>query len=382
MGYGSHTIKNRLNNLQTLSKVFTTLGAMSFVGMVFIQTVHAAEGHRVPGSRYTSGRAAALGGAFIPLADDGASALFYNPAGFGKIRQAHLEPINLQLQANSEYTNNVGLNFFKFSSLSSYAPTLNEKPGTFPGFSGALFPNFSFRGFGFGVLMQSRFAATSNGGNIRYRSRYQMIPAVGGAVRIASGVMRIGYSLQWVNQATGDITVPANSHVLGYNQGLAQGAAFSHNLGWALTLPFEYLPALNIVARNIGGARYTRTSLMPLARNSTGAIETEKMSIDASLSFTTKMGSGTGFNTVFEYKDALNSSGTSALMRTSFGLEFVIRDIIFVRGGLGAGYPTAGFGVRRKTGEFSLSWFSEETGNSFRSERDIRYVLHYAIRAF
>src|SRR5690606_24664564 len=85
-----------------------------------------ARGERVPGSRYTSARAAAMGDAFLPLADDAAAALFYNPAGLGKIRGNWFEPLNLQLQANSGYFSNVSLDFYKVLSLNSYAPVLAE----------------------------------------------------------------------------------------------------------------------------------------------------------------------------------------------------------------------------------------------------------------
>ena len=52
----------------------------------------ASEANSVPGSRYMSGRAAAMGDAFLPLADDGASAVFYNPSAIARLKDPRFEP--------------------------------------------------------------------------------------------------------------------------------------------------------------------------------------------------------------------------------------------------------------------------------------------------
>jgi hypothetical protein len=336
----------------------------------------------VPGSRYTSGRAAALGDAFIPLADDGASGLFYNPAGIGKIRTTQFEPVNLGLQVNSDYLGMVDRNFYQLPSLSGYAPTISGAEPAAPGFSAALFPNGFTRGFAFGVLMQAETRAQAQGANLRYRSLYQFIPTVGGALRLASGVVRLGYSLQWVNQASGDRTVPLSSPELGYNQGLAEGSALSHNVGFALTLPYQYLPSLNIVARNLLGAKFGSYSLVPLARNKSGTPADEPASYDASISYVARSAAGSLFNFVFEFRDLTNTSAISVLGRAVAGIEWDFRGQFYLRGGWRDGYPSAGLGLRRRTSEVSLSWYSEEAGTSYHDAQDTRWILHYQIRAF
>ena len=344
-------------------------------------TVDAASG-LLQGSRYTSARGVAMGDAFLPLADDGASALFYNPAGLGKIRKLSVEPMNIQFQMNSEYVSHFDTNFYKITSLSSYAPVLAKSPGAFPGVSAAYVPTFAFRDFGFGMLLENRLAATASNGLVHYRSRYSLIPTAGGALRLASGILRIGYSLQWVNQTSGDVTVPATSGPLGYDQKLSQGSALSHNLGFALSLPFAYLPSFNIVARNVGTAKYRGFSLLPVAKNSSGTPLDEPMTVDASISFQPKTGVGGGFNLVLQGRDLTNQSGISLLTRLAVGSEFTFREKLALRFGIGNGYPSLGLGLKTAKAEFSLSWFSEETGASFRSERDTRYILQYQVRAF
>jgi hypothetical protein len=336
----------------------------------------------VPGSRYTSGRAAALGDAFLPLGDDAAAALFYNPAVFGKLRGVKFELFNFQFQMNSQYLNMARLNFYQFPSLSNYAATLSGKEGAFPAGSASVFPNFSVGGFGFGVLMHSQIAAKASGTTLRYRSKYQLIPAIGTGVRLASGVVKMGYSLQWINQALGDLTVENTVDPLGYNQGLAKGSALSHNFGFAVTLPVTYLPSVNIVARNILNAKFTGTAIMPLTKNDSGVPPDEPMSIDVSYSMQSKVGKGGYFNYVYELRDVTNRSTISFLGRAAMGIEFTFRELFYLRGGWGSGYPCAGLGLKRKGAEFSLSWFSVEAGRQYHEEKDTRYVLHYQIRAF
>src|SRR4051812_20705386 len=116
----------------------------------------ASEANSIPGSRYTSGRGGALGDAMLPLADDGASGLFYNPAAIAGLKDFRVEPLNMQLQMNDGYLSALGTSSYKVASLSSYKEALKENPDTRHGMSAMLLPNFYFRGFAAGVLVEDR----------------------------------------------------------------------------------------------------------------------------------------------------------------------------------------------------------------------------------
>lgn len=336
-------------------------------------------GDSIKGSRYVSGRGAALGDAFIGLADDVAGGLFYNPAGLAKIKQFSFEPFNLQIQSNSKLASGFGGNGYKITSLPGYQENLR---GSQRGASGGVFSGLGFRGFGVGVLAQSRVLGFKDGTNIRYRSTYQLIPAVGGALNLASGVLRMGYSFQWVNQAKGDKTITDSSTPMGWNQQLAQGSGFSHNFGLSLTLPFVYLPSIHVVARDIGGLKFNNKSLYGFASNAQGVPEVEKTSLDAAMGFVTKIGRGFQLNSQLAYRDALDVSELPKLAHVAIGLEFSVREKFYLRGGFGSGYPSAGIGIKTTHSELNLSWFSEELSGAYRAERDIRYMLHYVLKAF
>ena len=194
--------------------------------------------------------------------------------------------------------------------------------------------------------------------------------------------MRLGYSLQWVNEAQGSVVASTGADPLGYNQNLPTGSGLSHNLGFAMTLPVSYLPQLDVVLRNILGVHYSSFAISPLTTNANGTPPDEPMTIDASVSIQPKLGSGTTMNMVAELRDATNQSGESLLDRGVAGVEVNIRNSFFIRGGYGSGYPSAGFGSRRNGGEFSFAWYSENIGVPGTPTRDVRFVLQFQNRIF
>jgi hypothetical protein len=369
----------------SLARLSGSLHCLIFVQALLILSTGQAFARQdvVPGSRYTSARAAALGDAFMPLGDDGASALFNNPAAVGKIRKFQAEPMNLGLMANGGFTDSMGLDSYKIYSLSGNLPKLSASPGAYQGGGISILPNIAGPGFAVGVLMQNEFGASADAaGNVHYRSLYQFIPAAAFGLRLAGGIVRIGYSLQWVNEAVGDVTAPAGTDPLGYNQGLPQGSGFSHTMGFALTLPIAFLPSINIVGRNLLGTPFNMRSIVPIAASSPGAPATEPMSVDASFSVQPKIDSGIYSNVSLVYRDATNSSSDAPLGRLALGTELSFRDFLFLRGGFGGGYPSAGLGLRMKRGEFSFAWYSTEVGGSLYAQRDIRYMLQFMVRSF
>jgi hypothetical protein len=238
-------------------------------------------------------------------------------------------------------------------------------------------------GFGFGILMLSQLAAQVNSsGSLTYRSLYQFVPAMGFGVRLLDGVLRIGYSLLWVNEATGTQTV-AVSNSIGWNQNLYQGSGLSNNIGIALVAPIRTLPALNFVVRNLFGTSYSASMMpFPLALSSLGTPATDPMSFDASLSFQPRIGNGAILNLVVEDRDITNNSGMAFIGHWALGGEIDFRNRIFLRGGWGSGYPSAGLGLKSPGMELSLAWFTEEIGTSYLSQGDTRYMLQYKLKIY
>src|SRR4051812_37177669 len=109
------------------------LGPARVLLFAFLLTEQVAQGRwdLVPGSRYTSSRAAALGDATLPLGEDGASGLFYNPSTLAKPTVSALELLNISLYGNVNYLQNINGDFYKVTNLSGFLPTLQKNPGNF-----------------------------------------------------------------------------------------------------------------------------------------------------------------------------------------------------------------------------------------------------------
>jgi hypothetical protein len=118
------------------------------------------------------------------------------------------------------------------------------------------------------------------------------------------------------------------------------------------------------------------------AKNPSGSIPDEKMSLDSSLGFLTKISAGWSLASQFAYRDATNSSGAAALSHFAAGLEFTAMDRIFLRAGFGSRYPSAGLGIRTSRAEVNFAWFSEDLGTGTTPIRDMRYLFQFLFKAF
>jgi hypothetical protein len=348
---------------------------------------------RIPGSRFITARAAGMGDQFIASADD-ATALFYNPAGLAKIKRFNLETLT-QFGINMAFVKTLTLNSYKFFSLPLYQPVLANNVGLSPGVSGAVFPNVSFRGFAAGVLYQNRVTAKDRGdGTIRNRSRFELIPTAGVSIPLYSGIFKLGYSVQYLNVAKGNVLIDTATDAVGYNEKLYEGTALSHTAGFTFTVPAAYLPSVHVVARNVNNTVYTSSALLPLAKNSSGAPATEPMTVDAAFGLTPKAGGGTSVSVNFQGRDILNPefitnvlSFTNLLNLKCFELigssvEVNIRDRVFLRGGFGSGSPSAGIGFRGGRSELNIGWWSEDVGDDYHDEKDMRFTIQYTMRTF
>jgi hypothetical protein len=335
----------------------------------------------IPGPRYLSARSAAMGEAFLTLAEDSASSLFVNPAGLANGRAMSAELLNIGLEANQDFVSGVDINSIKVTSLPAYFPTL--RPEEYPGVGLTLLPSFSAPGFGFGILMQSRLAASAANGVVNYRSSYRFVPAFGMGVRLAGGMFRLGYALHFVNQAEGEVVgVPSTASPLGYNQQLSQGSAISHNVGVTIAVPITYLPTLSLVARNVMSAQFTDFSLIPFARNSSGVPATEPMSVDAAFSLQPRFRGGGFVSYVLQLKDATNQSGFSLVDRTALGFEWNVKGAFALRAGYSLGEIQAGLGFKTSRADVNVSWHTEELGTPAASVRERRWLFQYVVKAF
>ena len=363
-----------------MKKYFSVMMTVS-IGFISLPKISMSNDDIVPGSRFTSARGAAMGDAYLSLSDDVTSALFYNPANLAKIRKFEVEPVNISVDVNNVFYNSANSNSLNATNLSKYVSTLSNVSQQMSSFGGSVAPSFGFPGFGFSILVDSQMAAQVNSDqSVTYRAHYQLIPALGFAKRLLGGALKLGYSLQWVNQASGTETVTSGDVSQGYSGGIAQGSGFSHNFGLLATIPMKNLPTFGLVARNVMGTSYSTSSLMAFSKTPSGVPSTDPMSIDGSFSLQPKLGSGVLMNLAFEGKDLANASGDTTVGHLAAGGEVNFVNKVFLRGGWAAGYPSAGLGLRRLGTQISFAYFTQRVGSVGSFVPDTRYMLQYEMR--
>jgi len=338
----------------------------------------------MPGSAFISGRGAAMGDAMLPLGDSISVGLYNNPANLGKMRKAEAEPLNIGLYGNTGFTSTINSGFYNAVNLASYLPELQRVPGQWVGTGESFLTGFGFPGFSIGILAQTQLAGQydSTSGAVSYRSKFQLIPAVGSGFRLFDGILRFGYSLQWVNQAVGVQTVSATSTSLAYNEGLSQGSGLANTMGIALTAPIRLLPSVNVVVRNVLGTYYGAYTLLPVASNSSGLPSTDPMTVDASFSIQPRLARGAAMNLVLVDRDVFNTTGVVFMGHVALGAEISFQDHFFLRGGWNGGYFSCGVGLKRPGGEVNLAYYTEEIGSQYMSQGDTRFLLQYQLRGF
>ena len=346
--------------------------------LVFSLTAHARP-YNYPAIRYESVTSESMGGVTLPLSDDIGNALMNNPAALAKNTKFRAEIINLNLDANTSMVSNIGLNTLKMTGLSGMESSLNSNTNQIYGAAYSNMSAVAWGGLGIGLLMQERSVAYSDGTNIHYQTLSQTVPTIGYGFSLARGIVRVGYSFQYVNETTGTGQAAATDSTASFLNGLDQGHGFSQNASVNFVFPFTYLPTVSIIGRNLGGLHYTSGSLASFGNGVVGLPADEPTSVDASLNFTVRISGELKSGWYFQYKDMTGTSGLPFLEKLNTGLEVNVSKSVSVRAGLTGTQFSAGFGYKSDMSEINLAWYHEQTPFPGLSYWDTRYALQYKI---
>lgn len=318
-----------------------------------------------------------LGGVTLPISDEIGNALFNNPAALARNTKFKSEFLNLGLDANSGILGDIGLSTTKMTGLGGMSETLNANPNKLYSEGISNLTAVAWGGLGVGLLFQERVRAYSDGTTANYETLSQVIPAVGYGLSLARGVIRVGYSLQWVNQTAGTASAPSNSQA-SFLSGINQGRGFSHTGSVNFVFPFTYVPTLSLVARNIGGVHYSSGSLLSRAQNITGIPGDERMSVDASLNFMVRISGTAKTYWYVQYRDATGAYPSPLLEKLNVGLDLGLSDHFGIRVGMTGTHYSFGVGYKSDSSEINLARYDEQTPFSDFAW-DTRYALQYKI---
>jgi hypothetical protein len=328
----------------------------------------------------TSGRALAMGNAYLSKVDDG-WASFYNPAGLGSVRglQSHL--VNIHLESNSGFLDITG-NGAVTNSISKYSSAFDpvslrqlhvDNPGNISHARMHAFPNITFRGITLGYVYskQNRARLKSVTDDFEVSERVDSGPVFSLSASLFGGVLKFGASVTHLTRkqlqkdfASGDpVSIDASTD---YKQG-----NMTHIVaGTRLTLPITALPTFSAVLRNSSGADWDTPELG-------GTPDKIPQTFDYGFSITPNIGRTFRIHIEADIRDAGNRyENVPSQRKMSLGIEFDYMRSMFVRFGYGDGWGTAGVGVRNKDFIFDLSTYAiEASEDGVREDEDRRFLM-------
>lgn len=329
----------------------------------------------------TSGRALAMGNAYMAKVDDSAAA-FYNPAGLGTVRDAHFHLTNFHLEANKDWIDlgtggtlgDAASNFNKGFKIDGTRELLKDHPGSFSHSRFHLMPNFTARYISLGYLYSNQMRGAYGeqaGAQFEYAKRTDSGPYLSLNLSFFGGIIKLGATGIYLTRKEVFGESDINTALALENADYKKGRALLFTTGFKFTLPVYALPTFAVKMNNATARAFNPSD------GYGGAPDNVKQSIDVGFSLTPAIGKTTRIHWEINYRDTNNKfKDTDSIRKLGLGLEFDFRRIFFIRFGYGDGFGSGGLGIRTRKLEFDLTTYAvDSTNSSFRGEEDRRFVL-------
>lgn len=328
----------------------------------------------------TSGRAMALGNAYVARVDDAAAA-FYNPAGLGTVRKAHLHLSNLHIEMNKgwmdarsgESFTDIPSNIADGLSIEGMRNLLNQNRGVVSNSRLQFMPNFTARYFSLGYMYSHQTRGTigvESNAQYEYASRRDHGPYAALNVSLFGGVMKFGVTGVYLTRKEVFGEADPDQAITVTDQDYKKGRALLFTSGFKLTLPVAALPTFAVKMNNATSKSFSASD------GYGGAPNEVRQSIDVGFSLSPNIGKTTRVHLELNYKDATEKYDVKSKRRIGAGVELDFRRVFFVRAGYGDGYGSGGLGVRTRKLEFDLTTYAvDTTSDEFRGEEDRRFAL-------
>lgn len=329
-------------------------------------------------ARYISTKGNSLGGVTLPLTHEVTNCLFNNPACLARNMGMQGDLVNLNLELNSGSLNHFGFSTFQSLSLNGMKKILDKSPNEVNAYGAGVSTAFSWGGLSAGLLVQEKVMALYDGTQYHYSTLSQTIPAVGVAVPLARGVVRVGYGLQWVNKSVGSVSTAQPQAFL---DGLSDGQGFSHNASVNIIIPYRFLPTFSLAAKNLFGTAYSKGSLLSRASQPVAAPGDEPMILDAALDFQIRITGESKTHWYFQYQDISNQTLLPVLERLSNGLDIQFNRNFSIQAGFKGLKYALGLHYRGEQSSVGLSWYQTQSplpvGPAWNTHYQLQYTLHF-----
>lgn len=330
---------------------------------------------------YTGVRQLGMGGAYVSTVND-ETAILTNPAGLGKLRDTTFTFIDPEISGSFDDTKIATLsNVSNVLNTQGLLDSLNQSRGTHWNAKAQFFPSIVTTNFGAGLhaKIETNAEVDSAGNTFRLDYTDDYAAALGYCFRFFGGVVKFGTSARIINRSEIHKDIPVNSTNLTLNTLASEGLGIGGDLGMIVTAPVQFLPALSVVVRDVGGTSYELSNGL---FNSTATKPQETpQSIDAGVAIFPILSNGTRLSIAAEYHDALKSNpDPDTMKRVHAGMEFNFRDFFFLRGGLNQRYWTGGVELATENFQLQVASYGEDIGPTGTPREDRRWVTKFTFR--
>jgi hypothetical protein len=334
---------------------------------------------------YNGIRPLGMGNASVASVND-ETALIVNPAGLGKLRNFFGTILDPEVDMGSSALNTYrAKSFSNPTSISQVLPAVAAAPGDYFYARTQLFPSFVARNFGIGLLIKNELAteaASATSASVFYRDDMALL--LGYNFRFWDGRIKFGFtgkliSRTEVNEAAIDPSGAVDLPSLATANQAKHGLAIGTDVGLMLTAPWDNLPTLSLVARDIGNTTFDKTYFTRMTTNERPNSVAQDVDAGVSFQFIHKPNVRSLWS--FDYHGLLTAKDEEDKNKLyHLGVEVNFGDVFFFRAGYNQRYVTAGFELASERFQFQVASYGEEIGTAAAPKEDRRNVAKFTFR--
>ncbi len=333
---------------------------------------------------YNGVRSLGMGGAYVTTAND-ETALYTNPAGLGKLRDAFVTIADPEVG----FTDNI-TDFVPFGDITDLASAqgliaiMTRQPGKHLHFHAQFSPSLVLPNFGIGLLAKWETNAWTNNPattvTMNYRNDYALTLAYN--FRLFDGIIKVGVNAKYIDRIeVRNATFPTTTTNLNFKNISSEGTGVSSDAGIIMTAPWKLLPSLGVVVRDVGHTSFTMSD--GAFYRSTTRPQQEQQQVDAGFSVSPIFGKNVRGILTAEVHDVTTKDPlekADIMRRFHGGMEINVADFFFLRGGANQKFWTAGFEFASEKFQLQGAYYGEDVGTPNNPIEDRRLVGKFVIR--
>lgn len=330
---------------------------------------------------YRGVRQMGMGGASIAVVND-ETAVLSNPNGLGKLRDYFYTVLDPEITATAKRTDAlVGTAAINSIKPDKVYEELSDSTGEPYYFKTQVFPSVVVPNFGIGLLGKYEVLAQRNADgtyNYNYQNDYSLNVAYN--IGFWGGRVKVGFAGRLINRVEFYGTRDPSTESLDLSSFATEGMGIGVDTGLTLAAPWQWLPTLSAVVRDVGTTSFTSGG-GSFGYGGNGKPSSVSQTIDVAFAFFPIYGRSSRGAWTVEYTGIDNTENVDDHMdRIHIGTEVNLWDAYFLRAGYHANSWTAGFEYATDMFQWQMATYSEEVVIGSETTQDRRGILKFAIR--